>query len=359
MRIFFTIVAKELLNLMRSFPLVFLILYSFTVEVYVSGEGIQITPRNIAVGYVDNSGGGLSQKFLSNLHDPEFLTPTPYTSAEALSNAVFSKEIMIGIVFEDTFESDFRQNKGSKLNILLDATASSQAFTALNYLQNIALNFSPAELPIELVTHKLFNENADNSTFMSLTRLLSSITTLSIILTAMVFVKEKEEGTWDIMLLMPVDPKVIIVAKAFSQVLAIMVATIISLGLVIFGTFDAPINGSFFSFLLLTFLYAFAGAGIGLFIAALAENVVQVAQYAICIMMPLLFLSGSWTPIYAMHPALQFLSYASPLRYYIEAAESIFFRGTAFIDLIPYFTGVACVGGVVFYIGFRKLGRLF
>lgn len=359
MRVFWTVVGKELLSFIRSWQLVLVVLYTFSFEVYIAGSGIELKPRNIAFGYVDHSGGGLSQKFLSYFHAPEFLEPVFFDSEEKLSQSIFDKEIMIGVIFDETFEKNFRQNKPTTLNVLLDATAASQSFTALSYMQNIALSFTERAFPVELVTHKLFNENADNHTFMALTELLSIMTLLSVILTAVVFVKEKEDGTWDIMLLMPVNPKVIILAKSFSQVLIVMVGLIISVGFVIFGIFNTPINGSFFAFLLLSFFYTLTGAGIGLFIAAVAKDVMQVAQLSIIIMLPLIFLSGAWTPIYAMHPWLQTFSLISPLRYYIEGTESIFFRGTPFLELYTYFLGVILVGSVVYVIGFRKIGRLF
>jgi ABC-2 type transport system permease protein len=359
MKAFWTVVARELLRFIRSWQLVFVVLYAFTFEVYIAGSGIELKPRNVAIGYVDASGGGLSQKLLQYLHEPEFMPPVSFPSQEALSQAIFDKEIMVGILFDDDFERAFRKNNQTTLNVLLDATAASQAFTTLSYLNNIVLNFAQINFPVELVTHKLFNENADNEIFMALSELLSIVTMLSVILTAVVFVKEKEDGTWDIMLLMPVNAKSIILAKSFSQVIIVMIGIVISVGFVIFGTFHTPINGSFFAFMLLSFLYAFTGTGIGLFIAAVAKDVMQVAQFSIVIMLPLIFLSGAWTPIYAMHPLLQTLSLVSPLRYYIEATESIFFRGTPVWELYPYFIGVLSVGSVLYWIGFRKIGRLF
>lgn len=359
MRVFWAVVGKELISFIRSWQLVFVVLYAFSFEVYIAGSGIELKPQNIAIGYVDNSGGGLSQKLLSYFHAPEFLEPMVFTSHKDLSQAIFDKEVMLGLVFDEDFEKNYRKNHHTTINVLLDATAASQAFTALSYLQNIALNFTKQSFPVELVTHKLFNENADNHTFMALTELLSITTLLSVILTAMVFVKEKEEGTWDIMLLMPVNPRLIILAKSFSQVIIVMIGIVISVGFVLFGVFHTPMNGSFLAFILLSFLYAFTGAGIGLFIAALAKDVMQVAQLSIVIMMPLIFLSGAWTPIYAMHPVLQTFSLISPLRYFIEGSESIFFRGTPWSELYVYFLGVALIGGVVYSIGFRKIGRLF
>ncbi len=359
MRIFAIIVSKELLSFLRSVALVIMVLYSFTIDIYVAGSGIQLKPKNVVVGYVDKTGGGISQKILARLHKPEFKTPVAYTSQKALSEAIFNKEVMVGMIFDSDFEKNYRDGKVAQLNILLDATAASQALTTMVYIQNIILDFQSMNLPLEIKSHKLFNENADNHSFMALTELLSMITMLIVILTAIVFVKEKEDGTWDIMLLMPIDPKITILAKSLSQVIIIMAGTVLSVGFVLFGEFNVPLNGSFWAFMLLTFFYSISSAGIGLFVAAVSKDTMQVAQLSIIIMMPLIFLSGAWTPVYAMHPVFQKLSLFSPLRYYIEGTESIFFRGTQFVDLWPYFSGVLILGIVLYWYGFRKIGKLF
>jgi len=359
MRIFALIVSKELLSFLRSIALVVVVLYSFTADVYIAGSGIQIKPRNVVIGYVDETGGGISQKILSKLHTPEFKPPVLFLSQKALSQAIFNKEVMVGIIFDADFAKNYKSGKKTELNILLDATAASQSLTTLTYLQNIIFDFQSQNLPLELKSHKLFNQNADNHSFIALTELLSVTTLLIVILTAIVFVKEKEDGTWDIMLLTPVNPKIIILAKSFSQVIIVMAGVILSVGFVLFGAFNVPLNGSFWAFMLLTFFYAISSAGIGLFVAAVSKDVMQVAQLSIIIMMPLIFLSGAWTPIYAMHPIFQKLSLFSPLRYYIEGCESIFFRGTEFADLWPYFSGVLLLGSILYWYGFRKIGKLF
>jgi len=359
MRLFMIIVSKELLSFFRSVMLVIVVLYSFTLDVYIAGSGIQIKPRNVVVGYVDATGGGLSQKILTHLHTPEFRKPKRFLSQKALSDAIFDKEVMVGIVFDSDFEKSYRAGKKAQINLLLDATAASQSLTTFSYLQNIIMDFQALRFPLEIKSHKLFNQNADNHSFMALSEMLSITTLLIVILTAIVFVKEKEDGTWDIMLLTPVNPKLIILAKSFSQVLIVMFGVVLSLGFVLFGSFDVPMNGSFWAFMLLTLFYSISSAGIGLFVAAVSKDVMQVAQLSILIMMPLIFLSGAWTPVYAMHPLFQVLSLFSPLRYYIEGSESIFFRGTEFIDLWPYFSGVLLLGILFYAYGFRKIGKLF
>lgn len=361
MRAFLAIIRKELLEFLRSYGLLIVVLYAFTLDVYIAGNGINLDARNVGVGIIDYSPGFISNKILSHLHYPQFQEPVFFASQEKLNLAIRNKEIMVGIVFESDFEKRYHTGNNPVLNLLLDSTASTQSYLALNYIQHILMRFQDtlSLAPIEIQIHKLFNPNTSYSYFMALSELLSIITILAVILTAAVFVKEKENGTWDIMLLMPTDAKAVILAKSLSQVIIVMVGTFVCVGTVLFGIFDLPINGSLAAFMLLTFFYAFTSAGIGLFIASVARNIMQVAQLSVLIMMPLLFLSGAWTPVYAMHPILECLSIISPLRYYIQGSESVFFRGTALIDLWEYFAGVIVLGGVLFWYGFRKIGKLF
>ncbi|WP_353662648.1 ABC transporter permease [Hydrogenimonas sp. SS33] len=359
MRLFGALVTKEIIAFFRSWGLVAVVLYSFTLDIYIAGKGIEMQAKNVSVGYVDETGGGISRKILSRLHAPQFQKPVLFLSQKALYDAIRNREIMVGILFDHDFEKSYEKNGHAQLNVLLDAIASTQSFQALQYLQNIVLNFSDISVPVELKIHKLFNPNARTDWFMSLAEMLSVTTLLGVILTAAVFVREKENGTWDIMLLMPIDPKLIILAKSFSQVLILMGGLVIATGIVLFGAFGLPINQSLWAFFLLSFFYAFTSAGIGLFVAAVSKSMLQVAQLSILIMMPLIFLSGAWTPIHAMHPMLQELSLISPLRYYIEGSESIFFRGTSFEDLWPYFAGVIVLGGMLYWYGFQKIGKLF
>ena len=360
MRSFFTIISKELLEFLRSYGLVVIVLFSFTLDIYIAGKGISLDAKNISTGVVDYSPGVISKKILSHLHAPQFKEPVFFLSQEEMMKAVRNKEIMLGIIFESDFERRLYKQNNPVVNILLDSTAATQSFMALSYIQNIIFKFQGKLLvPVKIQIHKLFNPNASYPYFMALSELLSVITLLSVVLTAAAFVKEKENGTWDIMLLMPVSSKAVILAKSFSQVIIVMAGTIISTGIILFGVFNLPINGSLTVFMIMTFFYAFTSAGIGLFIASVAHDIMQVVQLSALIMMPVIFLSGAWTPVHAMHPVLQYLSILSPLRYYIQGSEGIFFRGTELIDLWEYFAGVIIIGGFIYIYGFRKIGKLF
>ena len=91
MRTFVTLVMKELIAFFRSWGLVAVVLYTFTLDIYIAGRGIEMQAKNVAIGYVDETGGGLSQKILSRLHRPEFQPPVRFLSQKALSDAIFNR----------------------------------------------------------------------------------------------------------------------------------------------------------------------------------------------------------------------------------------------------------------------------
>ena len=359
MKAFFSIFMKEILTFFRSWGLVLVVLYSFTLDVYIAGKGFEIKPRNVSVGYVDYSDGIISKRILTHFHKPEFQEPKRFNSQKDLNKAIFNKEITVGVIFDSDFEKNLIKNGKTQVNVLIDSTAASQAFLTLSYLQNIVLDISDIKFPVDLKIHKLFNQNADTQKFISFSEFISVTTLIGVILSAVVFVREKEQGTWDLMLLMPVSPKILILAKSLSQITIILLNVIISVGLILFTVFDIPINGNFFVFILLTIIFLFSITGIGLFIASVASDMFKVAQMAVIIMMPMIFLSGAWTPIYSMHPIIQYLSYISPLRHYIDGSISIFFRGIPSVDLISNFIILTILSFGLYIFGFRKIGRLF
>ncbi|AZV47307.1 ABC transporter permease [Nautilia sp. PV-1] len=359
MKGFWAVFKKEILLFLRNIGLVFFVLYMFTFDIYTAGKGIEIKPQNVSIGYVNRSGSVIPEKIISHFHQPEFQKPKMFLNEKDLKRAIFNRRIMVGIIFDKNFEKDFVSHKTAQINVLIDATASAQAQVTLIYLNQILYAMLNTKMPLNVKIHKLFNQNSNSEWFMSLSELMSVITMLALILIAVVFVKEKEAGTWDIMLLMPVSGNVIILAKVLSQIALLMVGIVISVGIVVFGIFDVPINGNLLAFFVLSFFFALSLGGIALVIAAYSNSVMQVSQVSMLVMLPLLFLSGAWTPINSMNQFLQTLTIFSPVRYFIEGTESIFFRGTDFINLLPYFAGEIIIGVVLFYIGFKKMGRLF
>jgi ABC-2 type transport system permease protein len=354
---------KEWLDIFRSKGMVIFIFYIFLIDVYIAGQGINIDAKNVNVGILDEKGNSVYvNKIISKLHQPEFKDIIYYKTRGELFRDIKNRKVMVGIVFGDEFDRHFADNKRVQIQLLLDSTVATISYFTYYYLTNIINEFQISEgtkIPIELDIHKLFNPNATPAPFFSLRELIYAVTLLSLILSATVFVKEREQGTWDLMLLMPVDNKIVIFAKIISQVIVINIGFFISMGIVIFGIFDVTVAGSLLAFFALTFLYSIALCGVGLFIAAVAKNIAQVGMMSILALIPMDFLSEGFTPMSQKPELIQWLSFLSPMRYYTIGMSNLIFRGTDFIYLWGEFLGVTVIAIIFFSFGVRKIGRLF
>ncbi len=363
MRQLFKIMQKEWLDIFRSKGMVIFIFYIFLIDVYIAGQGINIDAKNVNVGVLDEKGDSVYvNKIVSKLHPPEFKDIIYYQSRDKLFKDIKNRRIMVGIVFGNEFDRHFGDNKEVHIQLLLDSTVATISYFTYYYLINIIGDFqinNGIQMPVQLDIHKLFNPNATPAPFFSLRELIYAVTLLSLILSASVFVKEREQGTWDLMLLMPVDNKLIIFAKILSQVIVINIGFFISMGIVIFGLFNVTVNGHLLAFFLLTFLYSIALCGIGLFIAAVAKNIAQVGMMSILALIPMDFLSEGFTPMSQKPEVIQWLSFLSPMRYFTIGMSNLIFRGTDLIYLWDEFLGVTVIAFLFFTFGVRKIGRLF
>ena len=360
---FLAILIKEWMELLRSRGMLFFIFYIFVINIYIAGVGVNLDARGVNVGILDEKGGSVYvSKIVASLHPPEFKEILYYSSRTLLYEDIKNKKIVAGLIFPGTFDSDIATGKETKIQLLLDTTVATLSYYTYTHLVNIVNTFQTASqlrVPVELNIHKLYNPNASSVPFITLKELVSAITLLSIILSAAVFVKEKEQDTWNLMLLVPVNPYVMILAKLLSQVAVVMVGFILSLGLILFGLFDLPMAGNFWALFFMTFLYAIATSGIGLVIASVARNITHVGLMTIMAIIPLTFLSGGTSSIYTKPELVQWLSYLSPLRYYTEGVYNLVFRGTEVIHLWEQFLGIAVIATVLIVYGVKKIGKLF
>lgn len=363
MKKFFKIMQKEWLDLFRSKGLVIFMFYIFLIDVYIVGQGINIDARNVKVGVLDEKGGSVYvNKIVSKLHPPEFKEIVYYKSRDKMFKDIKNGKIMVGMAFGEDFDRLFADGKPVQIQLLLDSTIAAISYFAYIYIVEIINDFqlrSGEKTPIMLDIHKLFNPNASPAPLYSLRELIYAVTLLSLILSASVFVRERDIGTWDLMLLVPVNNKLIIFAKVLSQVIVINVGFFISLGIVIFGVFDVTMRGSLAAFFILTFLYTIGICGIGLFIASVAENIAQVGLMSILAIIPMDFLSEGLTPMSQKPEFIQWFSYLSPMRYYTIAMSNLVFRGSELIYLSDEFLGIILIALFFFVYGIKKIGKLF
>ena len=178
------------------------------------------------------------------------------------------------------------------------------------------------------------------------------------ILAGAAVVREREHGTMDHLLVMPLTPFEIAMAKIWANGLVIVVAVGLSLYLVVRGLLGIPIGGSIPLFLLGVAVYLFFATAIGIFLGTIARSMPQLGLLYLLVFLPLNMLSGSNTPLESMPPWLATLAQASPTMHFVSFAQAILYRGAGFAVVWPQFLIVALIGGLFFGLAllrFRKV----
>ena len=204
-----------------------------------------------------------------------------------------------------------------------------------------------------------FNPNQKDEWFMSLSQLLNMITLVAIMLPAAAMVREKERGTVEQLVVSPLSPFQIMFPKVLAMTAVILAGTLPSLGTVVFPVFGVPLRGSFGLFLVVTALYVFTSAGLGLFAATIARNLPQVGMMTILIFAPMVFLSGAWTPPEAMPMWLRAMMIFSPLHHFMDVSFGVFLRGAGMDLLWDSVLAIAPLGGAIFAFGLWRFNRQF
>jgi ABC-2 type transport system permease protein len=263
------------------------------------------------------------------------------------------------------FQADLEAGRVPIIQLNVDATAMAQAGHGAAYIQSIigqeAQRFAPtpseATEPVRLVTRAKFNPNLTETWFLGVSQIINNITMLAIILSGAAVVREREHGTIEHLLVMPLTPGDIMLAKIWSSALAIVVVSTLSLRLVVQGMLDVPIAGSVPLFMAATGVYMFSVASLGILLATVARSMPQFGLLAIPVFLVLNILSGGQTPLDSMPQWLQRVMQFSPTTHFVNVSMAILYRGASLTAVWQDFAAVVGMG-LVFFVAalsrFRK-----
>lgn len=242
----------------------------------------------------------------------------------------------------------------------------SQAFSGNAYVQQIVLSEvsefvqryrGTAAPPVDLALRMRFNPALDKAWFGSLMEIINSVTMLSIILTGAALIREREHGTIEHLLVMPVTPTEIMLAKVWSMALVVLLAATTSLVLVVQGLLRVPIGGSLGLFLAGAALHLFATTSMGIFMATVARSMPQFGLLMVLTLIPLEMLSGGTTPRESMPALVQDLMLAAPTTHFVELGQAILYRGAGMDVVWPQFLALAGIGSVLFALSLARFRR--
>ncbi|MER1967043.1 ABC transporter permease [Castellaniella sp. GW247-6E4] len=353
---------KELWSLWRDPVMLVLIAFSFTVSVYTAATAIPETLHHVPIAIVDEDHSPLSQQITAAFYPPQFLSPA-MIGQEQVDPGMDTGRYTFALNIPPNFQRNVLAGRTAEIQINVDATRMSQAFTGNAHIQQIIQGEieafmrarRPASVPpVELVLRARFNPALENAWFGSLMQIINQITMLSLILTGAALIREREHGTIEHLLVMPVTPNQIMLSKVWSMSLVVLVAAALSLNGIVRGLLQVPIEGSLPLFFVGTTLHLFAMTAMGIWLATLARNMPQFGMLMILILLPLQMLSGGSTPRESMPPFVQDLMLAAPTTHFVELGQAILYRGAGFSVVWPAFLSLLAIGSIMFYLSLRR-----
>lgn len=356
---------KELRSLVFDPVLLLLIVYVFTLAIYAVATGAKLEVQNASVAYVDEDRSALSGRIVSAILPPEFDIPVEI-SADRIDASMDSGAFVFVLRFPPEFEADLLAGRKSEIQLNVDATAMAQAGNGTVFLQSIIQaetakflsgNEDAAALPINLVVRAMFNPNLDSSWFNAVMQVINNVTILSVLLTGAALIREREHGTIEHLLVMPVKPSEIMVAKIWANGLAIVVAAVLSLVFVVQLLLGVPIHGSIALFVFGALIYMISVTGLGILIATFTTSMPQFGLLALPVLVIMNLLSGSTTPMESMPEWLQAIMQVSPSTHFVAFAQAILYRGAGLTTVWPSILAMSVLSAVFFVIALSRFRK--
>lgn len=361
----FSLGVKELRSLRSDPVLIFLIFFTFTYAVYSIATDAKMEVADASIAIVDEDHSELSRRIQDGFLPPYFKPAVEIPSAW-IDKVMDSGEFIFVINVPPRFEADLLAGRKPEIQVNVDATAMSMAGNGASYIQSIILqetsNYlgargSDIELPLNVVVRAMFNPNLKSSWFMAVMQMVNNITMLAMILTGAALIREREHGTIEHLLVMPVSSSDIMIAKVWANGLVIVFAAFLSLTLVVQGLLQVPIAGSKLLFIAGTVIYLFSITSLGILLATLAGSMPQFGLLAIPVFVVMNLLSGGTTPLESMPEWLQTMMQFSPSTHYVSFSQAVLYRGAG-ADIVWSQMGAMTVIGCIFFafalLRFRK-----
>ncbi len=345
---------KELRSFLHDTVLIVLVIYAFSFAVISQARSNSQELNKASIAFADEDNSPLSRRIVRAFLPPLFLPPQPIAVPDIVP-AMNAGRYTFVLDIPPHFERDVLAGRSPAVQIDVDATAMIQAGLGSGYAEQIidteiANYLSNTEtIPlsrVNLVARIAFNPNVMTAWFSSVMGIINNVTMLAIIMSGAAVIREREHGTMDHLLAMPLTPFEIAMSKIWANGLIITLAVGLALYLVVRAILDVPIAGSIPLFMMGVVIYLFFATAIGIFLGTVTNSMPQLGLLFMLVFLPMNMLSGSNTPLESMPHWLNTVMQASPSTHFVSFAQSILYRGAGFSVVWPEFLAVAVVAAL-------------
>jgi ABC-2 type transport system permease protein len=356
---------KELYSLRYDAVLVFLIVYSLTYAVYMPARNAPTGVRDASIAVVDEDRSVLSRRIVAGFLPPYFQPPASLT-VQDVDREMDAGHYTFIVDIPPRLEADVLRGRTPTIQILADATAMTQAGIGLGYVQQIIRQETAAFLrvrldddvgAVKLVVRAKFNTNLDSPPFSAIVQLANNITLLALFLSGAAIIREREHGTIEHLLVMPLSPLEIMIAKVWANGVVIVLGAGLSLQLVVKGLLGLSVAGSFGLFLAGVAVYVFSLTSLGILLGTVGRSMPQFSLIALPVYMVMIMLSGGHTPMESMPVPLQRFMQLSPAMHFMRIAQAILYRGADLSVVWRDLVATAALGTIFFLAALWRFRR--
>jgi ABC-2 type transport system permease protein len=350
----FALTRKELLAILKDPRSRFSLFIPPILQCLIYGYVATYDLNDVPYAVLDQDRSAASQELLAGLDGSRvFRRVANLQHAADIKNMINQRRVVLVVQIDQDFERRLLSGAQANVQVIADGRNSNTAGTAMGYISTIVESFNAnwrtehnqGDPPIRLSTRAWYNPNLETRWHM-IPALIGTLTLLqTLLLTGLSVAREREQGTFDQLLVTPLRPSEIMVGKALpSMFVGIMQATLVLLVAQLW--FRIPFAGSFFTLYAGMSLFVLAAIGMGLLLSSMAATMQQAMLFSFLLIMPFSLLSGLTTPISSMPESLQYLTYINPLRYAINIAHRVYLEGAGLRLLLPELWPLAVIAAV-------------
>jgi ABC-2 type transport system permease protein len=347
-----TLMKKEFLALLKDPKSRFVIIGPPIIQLVVFGYAATFDLNNVPFAVYNEDRGAQGRELVARFDSsPNFRRVRTLTHADEIAPAIDAGEVLLVLHIHPHFSRNLARGEAGSVQAILDGRNSNTALLALNYVRDIVIRFNEDWLaaqgqrgpPASLVVRAWFNANLESQWYFVPGIIGLLITVVTILVTALSVAREREQGTFDQLLVTPLRPVEILIGKALpGVVIGLLAATVVTVITVFW--FQVPLVGSLVTLYIGVVLYLLSAVGVGLMISSLAVTQQQGLLGAFLFLVPAVILSGFSTPIANMPAWVQTLTYANPLRYFIVVLRGVFLEGRSYDLVLGQFLPMAGIG---------------
>lgn len=347
---------KEIYSLARDPVLMGLIVYSFSMSVYLVADGVETELRDAAIAIVDEDDSALSHR-LHGAFLPPYFKPPARIGIEDVDRVMDDGLFTFVVDIPSGFESDIQRGRTPVIQLNVDATAMSIAGNGAGYITEIlqteitkfmARAEPEASAPATLKVRVKYNPNLEAVRFNAVMEVVNNIVIMAIILAGAAVIREREHGTIEHLLVMPVGAAEIMISKIWANGLVIVAAALLSLEFVVRRGLGVPLHGSMELFALGSCIFLFSVTALGIMLSTVAHSMPQFALLCIPVFVVMILLSGGQTPIESMPEILQTVMQLSPSTHFVRFAQAVIYRDASLEVVWPELALMFAIGCVFF-----------